>query len=132
MRDFGAVTIVERARRGETITYGELWDAVNRQMGRDIGKAWRQVPQLLRHIGEDSFERFEFIITALVVTDDFGEHPSEGFFRLAARLGVLHESEAPEKGQPWKVMKQRQRQFWIEECDKVFAFVADTSGLDLK
>jgi hypothetical protein len=80
---------------------------------------------LLRHIAEDSFEKTGLILTALVVTDEIDEHPSEGFFRLAAYFGLLAESEAPAKGEPWLGMTPVQRRFWMEEVVKLFDLYRD-------
>ena len=57
MCDAGAAYIRERALNGELVTYGELWEATERQMGKPIDNPWRQVPNLLTHISDREYER---------------------------------------------------------------------------
>lgn len=122
LRDIGFGFLVERARGRRTATYNEIWTAVGTGAGRDIGKAWRKVPQLLRHISDKSLDNTGLILTALVITDGRDGHPSEGFFRLSVRVGFLDESDEPEKGVPWNGMTQRQRDFWMNQVEAIFDY----------
>jgi hypothetical protein len=114
MRDIGLSFLEGIASNKTTVTYDHFWKAVRLGIGRDIGKPFRQIPLLLRHVGEKSFDDTGLILTALVVTDDFVPSPSEGFFRLASRLEMLPESESPETGVKWMGMTTAQRTFWLQ------------------
>jgi hypothetical protein len=95
---------------------------VRKGVGRDIGSAWRQVPQLLRQISEQSLKENRLAITALVVSGGISGGPSEGFFALSVREGLLEESEAPIKGVKWVGMSKRQRSFWLDHVQQIFDF----------
>jgi hypothetical protein len=120
MRTMGSDLLKELAASRSFISYDKFWAAIRAGLGREIGSPWRQVPQLLRHIGDHSFDEFGLLLTALVVTDDEGRHPSEGFFRLASRVGLLDESDAPEAGVPWSGMTPNQRSFWQHHTALLF------------
>lgn len=110
------------AREKRLPEYEEFWAAVRKGVGRDIGSAWRQVPQLLRQISEQSLKENRLAITALVVSGGVSGGPSEGFFALSVREGLLEESEAPTKGVKWSGMSKRQRGFWQEHVRQIFDF----------
>jgi hypothetical protein len=114
MRDIGLSYLESVAINKSTVTYEHFWNAVRLGIGRDIGKQFRQIPLLLRHVGEKSFDDSGLILTALVVTDEAMPSPSEGFFRLASRLELLPVSESPEKGIKWMGMTTAQRDFWLQ------------------
>ena len=103
-----------------TPTYEDFWTAVQNDIGRDIGTSWRQVPQLLRQISDETLRDSGLALTALVVTDNEGGGPSEGFFTLSVREGLLEEAEAPRRGEPWVGMSNRQNEFWIEHVAQIF------------
>lgn len=124
MRDVGLTFLQRIATTGTTVTYEQFWTAVRNGVGRDIGKPWRQIPQLLRHVGENSFDDCGLVITALVVTEDREPSPSEGFFRLAARLELIPESESPAKGVKWLGMTKPQREFWREHKTSLYEYFA--------
>ena len=122
MQSAGRRFLEECARAKRLPEYDEFWTAVRRSMGRDIGSAWRQVPQLLRQISEQSLKENRLAITALVVSGGIAGRPSEGFFTLSVREGLLEESEAPEQGVKWQGMTERQRSFWLEHVQQIFDF----------
>lgn len=113
MRDLGLSYLEEVASKKATVAYDHFWRAVRLGVDRDIGKPFRQIPLLLRHVGEKSFEASGLIVTALVVTEQIEPSPSEGFFRLAHRLGLIPESESPQTGVTWEGMTAVQRAFWL-------------------
>ena len=120
MVDVGIAYLIECAKRHRTAAYGELWEAIEKVLGRDIGNSWRQMPQLLGYISERSFEGVGLFLTALVVDDVPDGHPEQGFFRLAAKRGALPEREAPRMGEPWTITST-QRRFWEEQVAAIFA-----------
>ena len=120
MKHAGEIFLEGRARRNMFATYDEFWSAVRRQVGDRAGNPWRQIPQLLRQIGEDSIRDTGLALGAIVVADEPDPHPSEGFFRLAAREGILAESEAPDPGAEWNRMTRPQREFWQDQVTRIF------------
>ena len=125
MRDAGVDLLERHAKKRTTTTYKKFWSGIQSGFVGDVGKSGRQVPQLLRYIGELSFDKYGLILTALVVTDGHDPHPSEGFFRLAARLGLIPEDEAPEKGVEWIGMSKAQRTFWKAQVEGLYKYFAD-------
>ncbi len=122
MQAAGTSFLEKCARQKRLPEYDEFWAAVRKGVGRDIGSAWRQVPQLLRQISEQSLKENRLAITALVVAGGISGGPSEGFFALSVREGLLEESEAPLEGVEWPGMSERQRSFWLEQVQKIFDF----------
>jgi hypothetical protein len=122
MRDFGHALLQNIAAERSTLSYDQFWSAVQQGVGRDIGRPWRQIPQLLRHVGEQSFDHTGLLLTALVVTEDSDPSPSEGFFRLAARLGMISDRAAPETGVEWSGMTEPQRHFWIDQKSLLYEY----------
>lgn len=121
MRDFGLSFLETVATNQTTVTYDGFWLAVRKGVSRDIGSPWRQVPQLLRHIGEQSFDSSGLLLTALVVNEDRHPSPSEGFFRLAARLELIAKEDSPETGVEWFGMTEAQERFWLEEKARLYS-----------
>jgi hypothetical protein len=119
MCDAGAAYIRERALNGELVTYGELWEATERQMDKPIGNPWRQVPKFLMHISDREYERTGALLSALVVEDGPDGHPSEGFFRLAAARGFLAPEDAPIEGEPWTEMTPAQQRCWESQLESL-------------
>ncbi len=101
------------ARSGRTLTYGQLWEAVERRLGRPIGNSWRQLPNLLGWLPARPANPPGLLLSALVVEEQTRE-PNEGFFRLAAEQRLLDEAQAPPVGEPWPGMSTAQRSFWLE------------------
>jgi len=122
MRDEGRKFLERCARQRRMPEYDEFWAAVRNGMGKDIGSAWRQVPQLLRQISEQSLSQNRLAITANVVSGGISGGPSEGFFTLAVREGLLEDREAPVKGQVWTGMSKRQLNFWLEHVEYIFEY----------
>ena len=120
MRDAGAVVILEHARQRRFLTYPELWAGIQATVNFEIGNPWRQVPQLLGYISDNTFEEIGLFVTALVVDGDAEHGPSEGFFRLAADRGALPEADSPPKGILWTGMTPRQRAFWESQVARIF------------
>jgi hypothetical protein len=120
MRDAGAALILEHGRVREYLPYPQVWAGVRTRVGFEIGHPWRQIPLLLEHISDYTFEGIGLFVTALVVDGDPLIGPSEGFFRLAAQRGALPESDAPPTGIPWTGMTARQRAFWDEQVSRIF------------
>jgi hypothetical protein len=126
MRDAGAVHIISRARRQRKTCYGELWTAIEAQIGEGLGNSWRQLPHLLGDIAEHAFDEIGLILTALVIYEEGDEHPGEGFFRLAAETGMPREEDAPPVGEPWAGMTSAQRDFWEIQVESLFAQFGET------
>lgn len=124
MRDVGMELLKRYAKKRSTTTYQRFWSGVRSGFAGDVGKSGRQVPQLLRYIGELSFDEYGLILTALVVTDGRDRHPSEGFFRLAARLELISDSEAPDTGVEWTGMSTLQRAFWKDQVESLYGHFA--------
>jgi len=124
MRDFGLTFLEEIAASRSTVSYVRFWSAVRKGVDRDIGSPWRQIPLLLRHIGEQSFDNSGLLVTALVVTEDRYPSPSEGFFRLAARLDLIGIEDSPETGVKWLGMTKPQRNFWLAEQARLYEYFA--------
>jgi hypothetical protein len=120
MRDLGLSYLREIAAKEKTVTYEGFWNAVRLGVGRDIGKPFRQIPLLLRHVGEKSFDDSGLVVTALVVTEATEPSPSEGFFRLASRLELIPEDESPETGVKWLGMTAAQRTFWLRHKESLY------------
>ena len=127
MRDVGLFYLQRIAANGSTATYEHFWRVVQAGLGRDVGNPWRQIPQLLRQVGEKSFDESGLVVTALVVNDESEPSPSEGFFRLAARLGLIHERESPEKGVKWLGMTSVQRIFWLQHKTDLYDYYSHQS-----
>jgi len=125
MRDAGVDLLERHAKKRTTTTYKKFWSGVQAGFAGDVGKSGRQVPQLLRYIGELSNDRYALILFALVITEGDDPHPSEGFFKLAARLGLIPDGEAPEKGVEWIGMSKMQRTFWKDQVEGLYKFFAD-------
>ena len=125
MRDVGVDILKEHASNKRTTAYKKFWSDVRSRFRGDVGKSGRQVPQLLRHIGEFTFDDCELLLTALVVTEGRDPHPSEGFFRPAARLGLLFDEDAPDTGEEWLAMTPAQRRFWRDQMEGLFEFFAN-------
>ena len=126
MRDAGYEHIIERARKRQTTTYRDLWAAVARRLGEDIGNPWRQIDDLLGYIGQAAYEKDRVMPTAVVMyegADDAG--PGPGFFRLATSMGLFPEVHAPAAGEKWATMTDVQRRFWEEQRDLLFDYFAD-------
>lgn len=125
MRDAGYEHIIERARDRKTTTYGELWVAVTAKLGEDLGNPWRQIDHLLGSIGEVAYDKDGLMPTALVMYEGTGEtNPGPGFFRLAANMGLFPGGDAPPVGEEWNEMTARQRTFWEDQRELVFAHAA--------
>lgn len=75
--------VIEKARRGETLTYGELQVAAYRASGRKIGHSMYGTfcMELNRH-GEDGC-----LISSIIVTVDTGD-PGPGLIPFARSLGI--------------------------------------------
>jgi hypothetical protein len=121
MRDAGTDHIIECASQRRKTTYGDLWEAIGRSVGIEIGKHWRQLPVLLGYIGEVSYKETGLVLTALVIHQEGDEHPGGGFFRLAANLGALPEKDAPPMGVRWEEMTEAQRVFWNLQVESLYA-----------
>jgi hypothetical protein len=102
-------------------SYGEIWTRISNSLGKDLGNHWRQLPYVLGYVSTRSVEEFDLLATALVIydPDDAESGPGPGFFRLAASLGVLDDSDAPLEGTEWS-MTDRQRTFWRQQVDAMF------------
>jgi hypothetical protein len=120
MRDIGLSYLREIATKEATVSYDQFWKAVRLGIGHEIGKPFRQIPLLLRHVGERSFDDSGLIVTALVVTEEKVPSPSEGFFRLASRLELIPESESPETGVKWLGMSAAQKSFWLQHKTSLY------------
>lgn len=126
MRDAGAAHIISRAGQRRKTYYGELWTAIERQVGEELGNSWRQLPYLLGDIAKHVYDEIGLILTALVIYEEGDEHPGEGFFRLAAEMGALREEDAPPVGERWEGMTTAQRDFWETQVQSLFARFAGT------
>jgi hypothetical protein len=126
MRDAGAAHIISRAGQRRKTYYGELWTAIERQVGEELGNSWRQLPYLLGDIAKHVYDEIGLILTALVIYEERDEHPGEGFFRLAAEMGALREEDAPPVGERWEGMTTAQRDFWETQVQSLFARFAGT------
>lgn len=120
MRDAGIECILQCARERRTTTYHQLWPEIERNLGVDLGNPWRQMPNLLGYISEQSCGEFRLLLTALVIEEGSVPQPGEGFFRLAAAMGLLAERDAPPEGVPWRGMTELQRTFWEEQVETIF------------
>lgn len=120
MRDAAYDFLVECARHQKVAGYGEIWDAVGAALGKDLGNHWRKLPNLLGSVSERSQAELGVLSTALVIyeTDDPDSGPGAGFFRMAATMGLLDESDSPPDGEDW-VMSDRQRDFWQSQVDAI-------------
>jgi hypothetical protein len=123
--------IAQCARERRTTTYHELWPAIGVLLGLDLGNPWRQMPHLLGYISEHSYEDYRLLLTALVVEDGPVAQPGEGFFRLAASMGLLPERAAPPEGVPWRGMTVAQRAFWEGQVEAIFTRFAGTDPFQL-
>ena len=131
--------VVRDARRGRLLhrregqggreaTYGELWGALEERLGRDLGNPHYQLPSLLGYVALEGFERTNLVLTALVIYEGRPDQPGDGFFRLAAGLGIFDEKDAPEIGQEWSQMTPAQEVFWETQVAGLFKFFAGSSG----
>ncbi len=120
MRNAGRDCLVEYAQRNCFITYHDLWAAIGLRLRADLGNPWRQMPNLLGAISEQSYEDHHVLLTALVIEDGPVQQPSEGFFRLAAAMRLLPERDAPPQGVPWRGMTPAQRGFWIAQVQAIY------------
>jgi len=102
----------------------ELWPAAELRLGVSLGNPWRQIPNLLGHISEQAHEDHGLLLSALVVEEGLAPQPGEGFFRLAAALGLLAERDSPAPSVPWQGMTHAQRAFWEEQVSAIFAHFA--------
>ena len=119
MRDAARRHLERCAAEGHLTTYGELWDAISADLGRDLGNHWRQLPNLLGYVSVAAYEDLELIPTALVVAPDLGDEPGPGFFRIAAELGAIPDAEAPPEGEAW-TMSPSQRAFWETQVEGLY------------
>lgn len=119
MRDAGVEYLQQCARERRYATYGELWQAIGDALGEDIGNHWRQLPILLGYMSVAAFPDLDLILTALVVSPDQSDGPGPGFFRIAAELGALSETESPPEGENWS-MTDAQRAYWDETVHALF------------
>ena len=122
MQDAGRNFLERCAQAKRMPEYDEFWLAVKIGVGHSVGSAWRQVPQLLRQISEQSLRENRLAITALVVSGGVAGGPNEGFFSLSVREGLLEESETPKKGEEWTGMSKKQRNFWLRHVQEIFDF----------
>jgi hypothetical protein len=121
MRDAGYEHILGCARAGKKTTEREVWAAVGKQLGRDLGTHSRQLPHLLVHITEHAYPTTGVIPTAIVIDKKGDEHPGARFFRRAAALGALPKQDAPKTGETWTEMTPAQRTFWEDQVARMFA-----------
>lgn len=128
MQDAVVSYIGEKAKAGEKATYGELWGALEERLGRDLGNPHYQLPSLLGYVALEGFERTNLVLTALVIYEGRPDQPGDGFFRLAAGLGIFDEKDAPEIGQEWSQMTPAQEVFWETQVAGLFKFFAGSSG----
>src|SRR5690606_16720324 len=120
MRDAALDYLKACAAERRLTSYGELWKAVERALNTDLGNHWRQLPVLLGHVSYEAFAEFELIPTALVVAPGANDEPGPGFFRIAAELGVLPDSDSPAIGETWTTMSDRQREFWLAAVEGMY------------
>ena len=111
MRDAAFDYMCQCAKDKRMTTYAELWDSISSTTGEDLGAKWRQLPILLGHVAEHSFAELQLIPSALVVAREGDTEPGVGFFGIAAELGALPRSDAPEGGTAW-TMTDGQRDYW--------------------
>jgi hypothetical protein len=120
MRDTGLDLIATAARDRGLTNYSDLWDGIGKALDRDLGNSWRQMPNLLGYISDHAYSQFKIIPTALVVEKEGDPHPGAGFFRLAAIMGVMLESDVPAVGESWTEMTDRQQAFWDASKEAVY------------
>jgi hypothetical protein len=108
-------------------SYGETWAVVQATLGADLGNPWRQIPSLLGYVSVAAYPELDLIPTALVVAPDSDDEPGPGFFRIAAELGALDDSESPPEGESW-VMSEAQRTYWQANVQGMFDRFAPASG----
>lgn len=111
MRDAANAYLCQCATERRTTSYAELWGVISSAIGEDLGDHWRQLPILLGFVSKKSFTEMELISSALIVYKDGDAEPGPGFFRIAADLGALPESDVPPKGVVTPIT-ENQRQFW--------------------
>jgi hypothetical protein len=121
MRDAGYQHILGCAREGKKTTEREVWAAVQKQLGKDLGSHSRQLPHLLVHITEHVYPTAGVIPSAIVIDKKGDEHPGARFFRRAAALGALPKKDAPATGETWTEMTPNQRAFWEDQVGRMFA-----------
>jgi hypothetical protein len=127
MRDAAFEYMCQCARDKRMTTYAELWDSVSATTGEDLGAKWRQLPILLGHVAEHSFAELHLIPSALVVAHEGDTEPGVGFFGIAAELGALPPSDAPEGGTAW-TMTDTQRAYWQQTVTGMYDRFADTGA----
>ncbi len=128
MQDEVISYIGEKAKAGEKTTYGELWGALEARLGKDLGNPHYQLPSLLGYVALEGFERTNLVLTALVIYEGRPDQPGDGFFRLAAGLGILDEKDAPEVGEDWSQMTPAQRAFWEQQVTDLFKYFENAPG----
>jgi hypothetical protein len=119
MCDAGEAIIKKHAVEGRLTTYEELWSGIREILMKDIGSPWRQVRMLLGYIADRTYADEGLLLTALVVDDVKGGHPSAGFFRLAVQQCLLREEDAPPEGEEWVEMTPIQKTFWESQVTAV-------------
>ena len=119
MRDAAIEYLNVCAAEHRLTTYNELWAAIERSLGIELGNPWRPMPNLLGYVSEKGYPELGWIPTALIVAHDNDDEPGPGFFRIAAKLGALPEADAPPPGQDWE-MTGRQRAFWDSQIQGMF------------
>jgi hypothetical protein len=101
--------VVRVAMRGETISYGDLAEQAGlRARGRRLGQV---LSPLLEAASLFEWRHNRPLISAVVVLGDTGI-PSEGFFRLARRLGA--QPEGAEEREFWNSHIAEVRQCWAD------------------
>lgn len=126
MRDAARAHLEATARAKGLTTYGEVWAAIEQALGKELGNRHLALPRLLGFVTDEEEAGSKMLPTSLIVAEGKeGAGPEVGFFRLAASLGELDESESPPKGEDW-TMSEGQRAFWQQSVQAMYARHADT------
>lgn len=124
MRDAGRAHLNDCAAQRQLTTYGELWQAIEETVGRQLGSPHLALPRLLRDIADVAIKDDEPNPMALAVQSAGDQEPGAGFFRTAVALHELPAVEEPPKGEDWE-MTDAQRKFWRGQVDAAFAYFAE-------
>ena len=121
MRDAARAHLVATAQAKQLTTYGEVWAAIEKDLGKELGNRHLALPRLLGFVTDLEETGSKMLPTSLIVTEGKqDEGPEPGFFRLAASLGEIDESESPAKGEDW-TMSEAQREFWQKSVQAMYA-----------
>jgi hypothetical protein len=127
MCDIGTDHVLTNASEGRTSTYGKVWEAVERGLGKEVGNRFYAQPHLVAWMTRRFAGDHRLMLSALVVNAGDDEGPGPGFFRFACELGLLPEDEAPHIGEPWLGMSPAQRDFWERQVRELLAFAQNRS-----